>query len=297
MKKIVVFDYGSQYNHLITRRIRDFGVYSELWNPELDIKKIQNDNDILGIILSGGPNSIYKQDLTNLDKTLFGLGIPILGICYGMQLIASVFGAKIIPAKSREYGRVTINVNPSNSLLFEGVNPETDVFMSHKDMIETPPQGFVVDAKSQACPIAAFHQANTKIYGVQFHPEVVHTSEGNKILKNFVFGICKSEPNWSMDNFIAEEIIRIKEITNGKKVLLGLSGGVDSTVAAVLLYKAIGEKLTCMLVDHGLLRKDEVESVTNSLKNKFSMQVVVVDAKKRFLDKLSNVTDPEKKRK
>jgi len=292
---IIVLDFGSQYNQLITRRIREFGVYSELHPHTITAEEIRKMN-VKGIIFSGGPNSVYDESAFTCDEKIFELGVPVLGICYGMQLMAKHFGGKVEKAETREYGKAEIQVS-TNKVLFQNLPEQQVVWMSHGDLVKEVPSGFTVDAESSSCPIAAMSNEEEKLYGVQFHPEVRHSVYGNDLLKNFVFGICGSEANWSMDQFIEMEIEKIRETVGDKKVLCALSGGVDSSVVAVLIHKAIGDQLTCIFVDHGLLRKGEAESVMETFGEKFHMNVIKVDAQKRFLDKLKGVSDPEQKRK
>lgn len=292
---VVVLDFGSQYNQLITRRIREFGVYSELHPHTItakEIKKLQPK----GIILSGGPNSVYDENSFRCDEEIFDLGIPIMGICYGMQLMTKHFGGKVEKASHREYGKANINVK-NETKLFSGLPSEQVVWMSHGDLVVETPEGFVVDSVSPSCPIAAMSDEVRKLYGVQFHPEVRHSVYGNDLLKNFVFSVCGCSESWSMENFIELEITKIRETVGDKKVLCALSGGVDSSVVAVLIHKAIGDQLTCMFVDHGLLRKDEAEGVMKTFTEGFHMNVIKIDAKDRFLNKLKGVSDPEQKRK
>lgn len=292
---ILVLDFGSQYNQLITRRIREFGVYSELHPHTLTIEEIKKMNP-KGIILSGGPNSVYDEKAFRCDEGIFELGIPVLGICYGMQLTTHTLGGKVEPAKHREYGKATINVK-DHAPLFKDLPTDQVVWMSHGDLVADIPEGFQVDATSPACPYAAISHPERRIYGVQFHPEVRHSEYGNDLLKNFVFQICGCSESWTMENFIEMEIQKIRETVGDKKVLCALSGGVDSSVVAVLIHKAIGDQLTCIFVDHGLLRKGEAESVMKTFSEGFNMNVIKVDAKDRFLSKLKGVTDPEQKRK
>ncbi len=292
---ILVLDFGSQYNQLITRRIREFGVYSELHPHTLTIEEIKAMNP-KGIILSGGPNSVYDEKSFRCDEGIFELGIPVLGICYGMQLTTHMLGGKVEAAKHREYGKATINVK-EQSPLFAKLPEEQVVWMSHGDLVSAIPEGFKVDATSPSCPYAAISNSDRQIYGVQFHPEVRHSEYGNDLLKNFVFEICGCSESWSMENFIEMEIEKIRETVGDKKVLCALSGGVDSSVVAVLIHKAIGDQLTCMFVDHGLLRKGEAESVMKTFSEGFNMNVVKIDARERFLSKLEGVSDPEQKRK
>ncbi|WP_442600276.1 glutamine-hydrolyzing GMP synthase [Neobacillus sp. D3-1R] len=292
---IVVLDFGSQYNQLITRRIREFGVYSELHPHTITAEDIKKMNPT-GIIFSGGPNSVYEENSFRCDEAIFELGIPILGICYGMQLMTLHFGGKVEKAKHREYGKATIDVqNPS--LLFRDLPEQQVVWMSHGDLVVETPSGFTIDATNPSCPIAAMSDLSRKLYAVQFHPEVLHSVYGNDLLKNFVFGVCEASGNWSMENFIEVEMAKIRQTVGDKQVLCALSGGVDSSVVAVLIHKAIGDQLTCIFVDHGLLRKDEAEGVMKTFSEGFNMNVIKVDAKERFLSKLKGVSDPEQKRK
>lgn len=294
-EKIIVLDFGSQYNQLITRRIREFGVFSELHPHTITAEEILAMNP-KGIILSGGPNSVYDENSFRCDERIFDLGLPILGICYGMQLMTVHFGGKVEQAKHREYGKAEIKVEIQNRL-FSELPEEQVVWMSHGDLVTGVPEGFSVNATSQSCPISAMSDEERKLYGVQFHPEVRHSVHGNELLKNFVFGVCKSTGNWSMENFIDQEIAKIQQLVGDKKVLCALSGGVDSSVVAVLIHKAIGDQLTCIFVDHGLLRKGEADSVMKTFVEGFHMNIIKVDAKDRFLSKLEGISDPEQKRK
>jgi len=292
---IVVLDFGSQYNQLITRRIREFGVYSELHPHTITAEEIKRMN-ATGIVFSGGPNSVYDENAFTCDKEIFELGLPILGICYGMQLMTHHLGGKVEKATHREYGKATIAVeNPTK--LFERLPSEQVVWMSHGDLVTATPEGFSIDATSPSCPIAAMSDESRKFYAVQFHPEVRHSMYGNDILKNFVFEVCGCKGDWTMESFIDNEIRKIRELVGNKKVLCALSGGVDSSVAAVLVHRAIGDQLTCIFVDHGLLRKGEAESVMKTFSEGFNMNVIKVDARERFLNKLKGVADPEQKRK
>ncbi|MBT2681722.1 glutamine-hydrolyzing GMP synthase [Bacillus sp. ISL-35] len=292
---IVVLDFGSQYNQLITRRIREFGVYSELHPHTITAAEIKKMNP-KGIIFSGGPNSVYDEGAFRCDEEIFELGLPILGICYGMQLMTMHFGGKVEKAKNREYGKALLTLHNQNSL-FEGTPGEQVVWMSHGDLVTMSPPGFSVDGVNPSCPIAAMSDESRKLYAVQFHPEVRHSMYGNDLLNNFVFKVCECEGNWSMENFIEIEMEKIRQQVGDKKVLCALSGGVDSSVVAVLIHKAIGDQLTCIFVDHGLLRKGEAEGVMKTLADGFNMNVIKVDAKDRFLSKLEGVSDPEQKRK
>lgn len=293
--KIIVIDFGGQYNQLIARRIRDLGVFSELVPHSISMDELLSKKPD-GIIFSGGPNSVYDEGSPSCDPKLFDLDIPILGICYGMQLMSAHFGAEVTKAKHREYGKATIKANP-NSILYRDQPEQQPVWMSHGDLVEAPPEGFSVDATSVSCPVAAMSDVSRNLYGVQYHPEVRHSKFGNDLLKNFIFDVCQCEATWSMENYIDMQVEEIRSKVGHKKVLCALSGGVDSSVAAVLVHRAIGDQLYCVFVDHGLLRKGEAEQVTQTFKEQFHMNFVKVDAKERFLTKLEGVSDPEKKRK
>lgn len=292
---IVVLDFGGQYNQLIARRIRDLGVYSEL-HPHTttaeDIKKMNPK----GIIFSGGPNSVYAEGAPACDPAIFDLDIPVLGICYGMQLMSYHFGGKVERASHREYGKAEITVTNMNKL-YENLPEQQVVWMSHSDLVVAPPEGFVTDATSISCPVAAMSDVSRKLYGVQFHPEVRHSEYGIEFLDNFVKSVCECEGNWTMENWIEDEIQKIRDVVGDKKVICAMSGGVDSSVVAVLVHKAIGDQLTCIFVDHGLLRKDEADQVMKTFSEGFNINIIKVDAKERFLSKLEGVSDPEKKRK
>ncbi|MBQ4564432.1 MAG: glutamine-hydrolyzing GMP synthase [Lachnospiraceae bacterium] len=296
MDQILVLDFGGQYNQLIARRVRSEQVYAEI-RPydKITIEEIQTIG-YRGIIFTGGPNSVYKESSPHYTSEILNLGIPILGICYGDQLIAYMEGGEIAAAKrGREYGKTTL-VTTENAL-FEGVPRESICWMSHGDFIETPPKGFRTIAATENCPCAAMCDERRKIYGVQFHPEVTHTAYGKQILHNFIFNICGCKAEWRMDNFIETSVERYRKRLAEKKVLLALSGGVDSSVAAVLMHKAIGNNLTCVFVDHGLLRKNEGDFVEATFGKKFGIPLIRVNAEERFLKKLKGVTDPEQKRK
>ena len=293
--KIIVLDFGSQYNQLIARRIREMGVYSALLPHTIKASEIKAMEGIKGIVFSGGPKSVYDDDAFKVDEEIFNLGLPILGICYGMQLTAKYFKGEILSSPKREYGKMNILIE-DKSLLFKDLYDEEEVWMSHGDHVAKIPQGFKLLAKSQNGLVASIANEEKKIYCVQFHPEVRHTVNGNKMLHNFVFEICHANNNWSMKNYLDMQIEQIRKTVKDKKELCGLSGGVDSTVVAVLLHKAIGHNLTCMFIDHGLLRQNEGDEVMAACK-KFDMNVIRINAKERFLSKLQGVTDPEKKRK
>lgn len=293
--KIIVLDFGSQYNQLIARRIREMGVYSALLPHTIKASEIKAMEGVKGIVFSGGPKSVYDEDAFMVDEEIFNLGLPILGICYGMQLTAKYFGGEIKGSQTREYGKMDILIE-AKSLLFKGLDSKEEVWMSHGDHVAVIPQGFKLLAKSQNGLVASIANEEKKIYCVQFHPEVRHTINGNKMLHNFVFEVCKAQNNWSMKNYLDMQIEQIRKTVGDKKVLCGLSGGVDSTVVAVLLHKAIGHNLTCMFIDHGLLRQNEGDEVMAACK-KFDMNVIRINAKERFLSKLAGVTEPERKRK
>ena len=294
--KIIVLDFGSQYNQLITRRIREFGVYSELLSHKLTAAEIK-EMAPKGIILSGGPNSVYDEGSFDVDPEIFNLGIPVLGICYGMQIMAHELGGKVENANNKEYGKALIQVTDDQVPTFKNLPEEQTVWMSHGDLVTEVPDGFVSTATSANCPISAMANNSKKFYGLQFHPEVRNTEYGNDILRHFAIDVCEARTNWSMNDFIDLQIAKIREQVGDDQVLLGLSGGVDSSVVGVLLHKAIGDQLTCIFVDHGLLRKNEAQLVMDSLAGKFGLNIIKVDAQKRFLDKLAGISDPEKKRK
>lgn len=296
MENIVVLDFGSQYNQLIARRIREIGVFSELiahTTTAEEIKKMAPS----GIILSGGPNSVYAEDAFKIDMEIFNLGVPVLGICYGMQLMSDSLGGTVSKADHSEYGKALLKHTQKDALLLNGLPEEHVVWMSHGDLVTKIPEGFEVVATSDDCPIAAIENKDKKWFGVQFHPEVKHSEKGFDLLKNFALNVCGCHGDWKMENFIDQQIKTIRETVGDKKVLLALSGGVDSSVVGVLLHRAIGEQLTCIFVDHGMLRKGEAEEVMNNLSGKFGLNIIKVDAKERFLGKLAGVSDPETKRK
>ncbi|MBP3852657.1 MAG: glutamine-hydrolyzing GMP synthase [Erysipelotrichaceae bacterium] len=294
--KIVVLDFGSQYNQLIARRIREFGVYSELHSNTMSLEEILALKDVKGIVFSGGPNSVYEDDAPKCDPRIFECGLPILGICYGMQMMHYTLGGNVESSQERQYGRTEIEI-VDDSLLFDGLPPKQTVWMSHGDKVSKLAEGFQTSATSDTCPYAATSNVEKQMYTLQFHPEVRHSEYGNDILRNFVFKICKARNNWSMQDFIQTQTKEIREKVGKDKVLLGLSGGVDSSVVAALLHQAIGDQLICMFIDHGLLRKGEAESVMETFGKNMNVNLVKIDAKKRFLSKLDGVIDPEHKRK
>lgn len=293
---IIVLDYGSQYSQLICRRIREMHVYSLLLPYSTTAKEIKNYGNVKGIVLSGGPASVYENNALGIDKEIYGLNIPILGICYGMQLTSKIFGGEIIHSEKREYGGQEIEVNV-DSILFNNTPSKQVVWMSHGDKVNTLPKDFTCIASSISTPITAIENTKKSIFCVQFHPEVNNSQYGKKILENFVFNICKASGDWTMDKFVEEKINEIKSTVQDKKVLLAISGGVDSSVTAILLSKAIGNNLTCLFIDHGLLRKDEAKKVMDRFKNKLKINVKLIDASERFLSKLKGISDPETKRK
>lgn len=294
--KIIVLDFGSQYNQLIARRIRDFGVYSELHPGDMKLSDILALNDVKGIIFSGGPNSVYEQDAPQCDPEIFRSGLPILGICYGMQMTHQMLGGKVIGSTKKEYGRTEVVFDTDNDLLHD-LPAKQIVWMSHGDQVNVLAPGFVKMGQSKTCPLAASFDAERKIYTLQFHPEVRHSEYGLDILKNFVFRVCQAKANWSMQDFISEQVSEIRKKVGHDKVLLALSGGVDSSVVAALLNKAIGDQLYCMFIDHGLLRKNEADDVMQTFAKNMHINLTKVDASHRFLTKLKGVSDPEKKRK
>lgn len=291
---ILVLDFGGQYNQLIARRVRDLSVYAEILPCDATLERIQSYNPI-GIIFTGGPASVTDEGAPKCDERIFSSGIPILGICYGAQLMSVMLGGSVRRATNREYGKTDIRYEASCAL-FDGIDADSVCWMSHTYYVDAPPQGFAVCATTNSCPVAAFCDADKKLYAVQFHPEVVHTRFGNEILSNFLYKVCNAAGGWTMDNYAETAIADIKRRVGDGRVLLGLSGGVDSSVAAVLLERAIGDKLTCIFVDHGLLRKDEAKQVEEVFSKAYSMKLVCVDASERFLTKLKGVVEPEHKR-
>ncbi len=296
MDKILVLDFGGQYNQLIARRVREQHVYAEILPYNKITAEQIKEKNYSGVIFTGGPNSVYDKTSPHYDPKILDIGLPILGICYGDQLLAFMAGGTVDSANdSSEYGKTVVYTD--DSILFKDVPSESICFMSHTDFISVPPKGFKTIAHTAKCPCAAMCSEEKKIYGVQFHPEVTHTVYGKQILSNFLFLVCGCKADWTMEDFVSRSIERYKKELKGKKVLLALSGGVDSSVAAVLLHKAIGSDLTCVFVDHGLLRKDEGDLVERTFRGQFGLNLIRVNAEERFLSKLSGVTDPEKKRK
>ncbi len=294
-EKVLVLDFGGQYNQLIARRVRDLKVYCDLKPCDMTVEEIREYAPI-GIIFTGGPNSVYDPASPHVDPAVFTLGIPVLGICYGCQLIAYTLGGKVEHAAASEYGRRTFTFRKA-SLLSAGV-PETSVcWMSHTDHVTQVPAGFDVLAETESCPVTVFGSEERKIYGIQFHPEVVHSEYGNKLLENFLYRVCGAKGDWTMKNYVAEQVAKIRGKVGDKKVLCAMSGGVDSAVAATLIHRAVGEQLTCVFVDHGLHRKNEPEEVMSVFRDGLGMNLVKADAQELFLSKLAGVAEPEQKRK
>ena len=294
---IMVLDFGGQYNQLIARRVRDEGVYAEVFSYEIGVEKIKEIAP-KGIIFTGGPNSVYLESSPHIEKAVFDLGIPILGICYGTQLIAYTLGGTVETAPTSEYGRTDVSVD-TNDILFRGVRPVTATWMSHTDYVSAVPEGFRITGSTPVCPVAAMADPDRRIYGVQFHPEVQHCREGSTMLHNFVYDVCGCSNSWKMDTFVEDSIRSIREKVGDGKVLCALSGGVDSSVAATLMAKAVGEQLTCVFVDHGLLRKnegDEVEAVFGP-NGPYRLNFIRVNAQEEFYQKLAGIEEPEGKRK
>ncbi len=299
--KILILDFGSQFTQLIARRIRELNVYSEIRSSDITLEEIKQFKPS-GIILSGGPNSTYNEDSPTIPNDIFELGIPILGICYGMQIMAQSLGGKVENSQHREFGYARI-YNTESKLLNSIINgtdntgPYMEVWMSHGDKVTSMPQGFKVIANNQVCPIAAMANEDKKLYGVQFHPEVTHTTKGQELFKRFILDICKCDQSWNMPNYAETAINKIKEMVGNDRVILALSGGVDSSVAAVLIDKAIGANLTCIFVDNGLLRYHEADQVMEMYHKNMGLNIIKIDAKDMFYQKLAGVVDPEQKRK
>lgn len=292
---IMIVDFGGQYNQLIARRVREAGVYSEVVSWRGALEKIK-DKKPHGIIFTGGPNSVYLEGAPTLEKEIFELGIPVLGICYGMQLMAHMLGGKVEKATQQEYGKIKLS-HKGNSNLFKGVEDGAQCWMSHFDYVSKVPAGFDIVSTTDNCPVAAMQNVEKRLYAVQFHAEVEHTPFGRKLINNFLYEVCGCSGDWNMGDFATQMIAKIAEQVGDKNVLCGLSGGVDSSVAATMVYKAIGNQLTCIFVDHGLLRKNEGDEVEKVFSDEFHMNFIRVDAKERFMNRLRGVSDPETKRK
>ena len=293
---VIVLDFGGQYNQLIARRVRDMNVYCEVHPYTLSVEKLKS-LDPKGIIFTGGPNSVYEEGAPSIKKELLETGIPILGICYGAQLISYVLGGNVEAATAREYGKVKLSVVDESSKLMKDLKKESICWMSHTDYVEKMAEGFKATATTATCPTAAFENEELNLYGVQFHPEVLHSEEGNKVLSNFIFNIAECTGGWKMDEFTEESIKNLRAKIGDKKVLCALSGGVDSSVAAVMISKAVGKQLTCIFLDHGLMRKDEGDQVEELFTRDYDLNFIRVNAQQRFYGKLAGATDPETKRK
>lgn len=292
---IVVLDFGAQYSQLIARRIRECSVYSEIMPFDTSAEELRAVKPS-GIVFSGGPSSVYEEGAPSCDPAIFSLGIPILGICYGMQLMGHMLGGKVVPGHKREYGKTDLQVLGADDL-FKGLERDLVCWMSHGDAVETPPPGFGVLARTPNTPVASMSDPGRKLYAVQFHPEVAHTPRGTEILRNFLYGPCGCQGLWTMTSFIEDSTARIREQVKDGRIVCGLSGGVDSSVVAALVHRAVGDQLTCIFVNHGLLRKGEAEKVRATFADTFNINLVYVDAEERFLEKLNGVTEPEQKRK
>ncbi len=294
-ERVLVLDFGGQYNQLIARRVRDLKVYCDLKPCDMTVEEIKA-YDPIGIIFTGGPNSVYDPASPHVDKAIFSLGIPVLGICYGCQLIAYTLGGRVEHAERSEYGRREFTF-VRESPLSADIPAESVCWMSHTDHVTEVPAGFDVLATTEDCPVTVYGSAEKRIYGVQFHPEVVHSQYGNKLLENFLYKVCGAKGDWTMANFVAEQVASLKAKIGDKKVLCAMSGGVDSAVAATLVHRAVGDRLVCVFVDHGLLRKGESEEVMEVFKDRLGMNLIRADAGERFLTKLEGVSEPEQKRK
>ena len=298
MKKhelVLILDFGGQYSQLIARRIRECGVYCEIHPYKISLEKIAKLAP-KAIVFSGGPSSVYGEKAPHCDKGIFDLGIPLLGICYGMQLTTYLLGGVVERPENREYGSTALNILVEDTL-HKNISKKLNVWMSHGDFVKTAPAGFEVTASTESTPVAAFNCVARNIYGVQYHPEVNHTEQGTDILRNFLFDIAGCAADWSMGSFVDEQVAKISELVGDKKVLCALSGGVDSSVAATLVHKAIGKNLTCVYVNHGFMRKNESEQVVRTFRDELGLNLIYVNAEERFMSKLAGVTEPETKRK
>jgi len=296
MNKVLILDFGSQLTQLITRRVREAGIYSQIVPFDYDVEKIRADKSIKALIFSGGPNSVYEENSPQLNKELLELNLPILGLCYGLQIISHSLGGKVEPSQKREYGRAFVDIL-DNTNLFEGLGEKEQVWMSHGDHSTKVPTEFEILASTNSCPIAAMGNTEKRIYGIQFHPEVYHTPNGSKMIQNFLYNIAGLKKEWDSQHVAKEQIEKIKNQVGNQKVICGLSGGVDSSVTAALISKAIGKQLHCLFVDHGLLRAGEREEVEKAFRSNFETNLTIIDASELFLKKLERESDPEKKRK
>jgi len=292
---IAIIDFGSQYGQLIARRVREHKVYSQIYQPSVKIEKLAQ-LGVKGIILSGGPASVYAENAPTCDERIFQLGVPVLGICYGMQIGCKILGARVSPAHAREYGRTNVSISDTSDL-FKGLPEHTTVWMSHGDQVNELTSDFIPLATTATCPFAAVRHNGGKFFGVQFHPEVTHTPRGTEILKNFLYDICGCTGDWQMSDFVEQSVQKIRQQVGSSTVICGLSGGVDSAVTAALIHKAIGDQLVCIFVDNGLLRKNERQGVETMFRGHFHIDLRVVDWSRQFLSKLAGVTDPQQKRK
>ncbi len=292
---IAILDFGSQYTQLIARRVRENRVYCEILTHDTSLNELSSNPDIKGIILSGGPSGVYEEEAPKCDPEIFELGIPILGICYGMQMGCEILGAEVLSSSKREYGDTSLEITSKN-VLFEGITRHTQVWMSHGDRVEGLPQEFEVLARTESSPYAAVSHPGKQFYGLQFHPEVTHTPEGSNLLNNFLFQICKCKGDWTLSSFIETQIEAIRQQVGNNRVVCGLSGGVDSSVVAILIHKAIGDQLACIFVDNGVLREGEREQVVKTFGGQFNLDFHLADAADRFIDRLKGVTEPEEKR-
>ncbi len=295
-EKIIVIDLGSQYTQLIARRVRELNVYSEIRSTDVTLEDIKREKP-LGIILSGGPASVYDYGSPEIDRQILELGIPVLGICYGLQFIGRAFRGEVHPGKSAEYGKTELQVTVPDSILFKGLNPELICWMSHGDILAAAPKGFRITAKTYNTPVAAMENPHKKLFAVQFHPEVTHTPWGMELLRNFIFDVCKARGNWKVASFIETTVDQIRERVKSARVLCGISGGIDSLATAVLVQKAVGDQLYCIFVDHGLMRQNEADQVERVFKKQFHANFRRANVATRFFAKLRDVKNPERKRK
>ncbi len=295
MKKVIILDFGSQYTQLIARKIRELGVFSEILNFDVTLSEIKRENPG-AVILSGGPQSVYDRDAPKLKINIKEFGVPVLGICYGLQLISELLGGKVAPSQKREYGFASLEAVKREGLL-QGIDDSTQVWMSHGDRVLEAPPGFSVTGVTENCDAAVIENWEDKIFGVQFHPEVIHTHQGKNILSNFLFKLAGMRPEWNMGSFVDKKVQKLRELIGEEKVICGLSGGVDSLVTSLLVKRAVGKNLTCIFVNNGLLRKGQFRNLMNKFKREFELELVTVDASERFLEKLRGVVEPEEKRK